>query len=91
MHQKYRITYLETIKLIIVSLFLLPVGVWAQIDDDASSELLENFFRDNESATESDAQLFLEYLERLQERPLNLNTATREDLENLRLLNAVQI
>jgi hypothetical protein len=59
----------------------------AQNDD----ELLENFFRDNESASESDAQQFLENLELLRDRPLNLNTITREDLISLHLLNKLQV
>jgi hypothetical protein len=66
---------------------ILPVFLSAQNDD----ELLENFFRDNESASESDAQQFLEYLESLRDRPLNLNRATREDLRALHLLNDLQV
>ncbi len=63
----------------------------AQSDDAATGELLENFFRDNEQATESDAQLFLEYLDNLRQRPLDLNWATREELAALHLLNEIQI
>ncbi len=69
-----------------------PTGLHAQISDDPTTgELLENFFRDNEQASETDAQLLLEYLENLRLRPLNLNTATREDLTGLHLLNEIQI
>lgn len=63
----------------------------AQIDESATGELLENFFRDNEQASETDAQLFLEYLENLRQRPLNLNLASREDLTALHLLHEIQI
>lgn len=63
----------------------------AQVDEQAIEELLENFFRDNEAASESDAQLFLENLQAYRERPLNLNRATAEDLQELRLLNDIQI
>lgn len=64
-----------------------PLVLNAQTDD----ELLENFFRDNESASESDAQQFLENLELLRDKPLNLNTVTREELLALQLLNELQV
>jgi hypothetical protein len=63
----------------------------AQTDDPALSELLENFFRDNEGASESDAQLFIENLEQLRSRPLNLNTATRAELQETHLFHELQI
>lgn len=63
----------------------------AQTEDPAAAELLENFFRDNEQATESDAQFFLENLENYRANPLNLNRASREDLLGLRLLNELQV
>lgn len=63
----------------------------AQVEEPATGELLENFFRDNEQASESDVQMFLEYLENLRQRPLDLNRATREELFALRLLNEIQI
>ncbi len=78
--------------LFILLLFALTVPVFAQTEDPAMAELLENFFRDNEQATESDAQQLLEYLENLRTHPLNLNQATREDLASLGgLLNDLQI
>jgi len=76
------------LKLFLTGLFaLFPALFWAQSDD----ELLENFFRDNEAASESDAQQFLERLEMLRERPMNLNTSTREDLLDLRIFNKLQV
>jgi hypothetical protein len=66
---------------------LIPLFLSAQTDE----ELLENFFRDNESASESDAQQFLENLELLRDKPLNLNTSSREELLSLHLLNELQI
>lgn len=58
----------------------------AQSDDQTTSELLENFFRDNEQASESDAQMFLENLDNYRNRPLDLNRASREDLLGLALV-----
>ena len=68
-------------------LALSPLFLHAQTVD----ELLENFFRDNESASESDAQQFLENLELLRDKPLNLNTVRREELLSLHLLNELQV
>lgn len=56
-----------------------------------TDELLENFFRDNESASESDAQQYLELLESLRDNPLNLNTVSQEDLISLHLFNELQV
>lgn len=66
---------------------LLPGGIMAQNDD----ELLENFFRDNEGASESDAQMFLENLEQWRDRPLNLNAISGEELRATFLLNEIQV
>ena len=66
---------------------LFPLTLTAQTDD----EMLENFFRDNESASESDAQQFLENLEMLRDKPLNLNAASKEELLGLHLLNELQV
>ncbi|MBC7776470.1 MAG: helix-hairpin-helix domain-containing protein [Phycisphaerae bacterium] len=73
--------------LAIAAFALFPLFLNAQTDD----ELLENFFRDNESASESDAQQFLENLELLRDKPLNLNSVSREELLSLHLLNELQI
>lgn len=62
----------------------------AQVEDPAG-EILENYFRDSEQASESDAQQWLENLELLRSNPLDLNRATREDLLALHLLNDLQI
>lgn len=64
---------------------------WGQTEDPATGELLENFFRENEQASEADAQLLLETLENLRFHPLDLNGASREDLLAIRLLNEIQI
>lgn len=73
-----------------LTVFLLAVmpGLLAAQNDD---ELLENFFRDNEGASESDAQLFLESLEQLRDKPLNLNAASKEELLATYLLNEIQV
>ncbi len=73
--------------LAISAIALFPMFLNAQTDD----ELLENFFRDNESASESDAQQFLENLELLRDKPLNLNSVSREELLSLHLLNELQV
>ncbi|MCC6282172.1 MAG: helix-hairpin-helix domain-containing protein [Saprospiraceae bacterium] len=65
--------------------------VLAQTDDPVTAELLENFFRDNETASESDALQFLENLENWRNKPLNLNTISKEDLLSMHLLNNLQI
>ncbi len=71
----------------VLLLAVVPALLAAQNDD----ELLENFFRDNEGASESDAQLFLESLEQLREKPLNLNTVSKEELLATFLLNEIQV
>ncbi|MBK8922906.1 MAG: helix-hairpin-helix domain-containing protein [Saprospirales bacterium] len=74
-----------------LALFFVPGQGLAQVEEPATGELLENFFRDSEQASETDAQLLLEQLEYLRQHPLNLNRATREDLAALCLLNEIQI
>lgn len=76
---------------LILLLLLTTLPCWGQIEDPATGELLENFFRENEQASEADAQLLLETLENLRLRPLDLNIASREDLLAIRLLNEIQI
>lgn len=75
----------------IILLWLYPLLLPAQTEDPSTGELLENFFRDNEQASESDAQLFLDNLEYYRLRPLDLNRATRSELLDLRLLNELQV
>ncbi len=70
---------------------LLSPTLLAQSEDQVVEELLENFFRDNEEASESDGQTFLENLEAYRNRPLDLNRATAEDLLDMRLLNDIQV
>lgn len=62
-----------------------------EADEQTIEELLENFFRDNEEATESDGQAFLENLDTYRDHPLDLNRATADDLLETRLLNDIQI
>lgn len=79
-------------RFLLAGLFCLILhGLSAQTDDPVTAELLENFFRDNETASESDAQQFLENLETWRNRPLDLNTISREDLVSLHLLNSLQV
>ena len=68
----------------------LPVLLTAQ-EEPVSGEILENYFRDVEQASEADAQLLLEQLERYSNNPLDLNKASRDEIASLQLLNALQI
>lgn len=72
-------------------LLFIPLFCAGQNEDPATGELLEIFFQENEQASESDAQLFLETLENLRAHPLDLNQASREDLSTLGLLNDIQV
>lgn len=63
----------------------------AQVEDPGSGEILENFFRDADQGSESDAQFLTEYLEMLRAKPLNLNNAKPEELLQTGMLNALQI
>lgn len=76
------------LKFLILLLALVSPGFALAQNDD---ELLENFFRDNESASESDAQLFLENLEQWRDKPLNLNKINKEELLATYLLNDIQV
>jgi hypothetical protein len=83
--------YKQLLMALVVLFCFAPLSVAAQDDEPASSELLENFFRDNEAASESDAQQFLENLDLLLDHPLDLNKASREDITALHLLQEIQI
>jgi hypothetical protein len=90
--QRYNaFAHIQTNIFLLVALFFAPLFLSAQNEEPSTSELLENFFRDNESASESDAQQFIENLDLLRDRPLDLNQASREDLISLHLLNDVQV
>lgn len=75
----------------LLALFCLAVSAEAQTEETSASEVLENYFRENEQSSESDIQEFLEYLEILRDRPLDLNRAEREELSNMHLINELQI
>lgn len=73
-------------------LLLLSAGpLTAQTEETSAAEILENYIRESAQPAESNIQEFVEYLERLQSRPLNLNRASREELLDLHLLNDIQI
>ncbi|MEZ4921510.1 MAG: helix-hairpin-helix domain-containing protein, partial [Saprospiraceae bacterium] len=76
-----------------LSFLLLPLLAFSQQEEGerSTAEILENFFRDTEASSESDAQFLLEHLDYLRENPLDLNRATEEDLRALGFLNALQI
>ncbi|MEI6411114.1 MAG: helix-hairpin-helix domain-containing protein, partial [Bacteroidota bacterium] len=75
----------------LLCLTFFPQRVTAQTEETSSGELLENYFRNNEQPNESDAQMLLETYEYLRAHPLNLNTATKEDLSQLGFLNELEI
>ncbi len=83
--------FYRAITLLIIVIGLPAGNLSAQTEDPAAAELLENFFRDNEQASESDAQVFLENLENYRSNPLDLNRASREDLIGLHVLNELQV
>ncbi|MDX2134886.1 MAG: hypothetical protein SFV52_08875 [Saprospiraceae bacterium] len=60
-------------------------------DDPAAAEVLENFFRDLENASESDAQQLQELLDYRRANPLNLNAATREQLLSLQIFDVIKV
>lgn len=74
-------------------LFLLTLsarGV-AQNEETSAAEILENYIRESAQPAESNIQEFVEYLERLQNKPLDLNRAGRDELIDLHLLNEMQV
>lgn len=73
-------------------LFLFPLLLHAQTEDpQQAAEQLENLFRDSDQAGQSDAQILIEVLENLRNRPLDLNKCSREDLSDTHLLNELQL
>lgn len=59
--------------------------------ETSTMELLENFFRTNDQASESDAQLYLETLERLRRKPMDINALERQELRDLQFFSELQI
>ncbi|MCS7037777.1 MAG: helix-hairpin-helix domain-containing protein [Saprospiraceae bacterium] len=70
---------------------LCSLPAWSQVEEPTTGELLESFFRENEQVNEAEAQMFLEFLENVRRRPLDLNRVGRDELSALRLLNELQI
>lgn len=91
MRHIYPFAQVLTKKFFFVAFFFVPAILPAQIEDPETSDLLENFFRDNEFASESDAQQFLENLDQLRDKPLDLNRAQRDDLISLHLLSEIEV
>lgn len=70
---------------------LAPQNAFAQLKGEQSiDELVEMFLRDNEVSNESDAREFVESLENLQDHPLDLNKASREELVQTRIITEMQ-
>jgi DNA uptake protein ComE-like DNA-binding protein len=70
---------------------LLSISLSAQPESPATRGLLENDTSASDPSVESSAQQYGEDLEYLSDHPLDLNTATRQDLQDLHLLHDLQI
>ncbi len=82
----------------LLSFLLLPFGGFCQNLDslnqslsDDPSYLLEDILSNLETEVDFDFNTFYEQLEIYKENPLNLNTASIEDLQELRILSDLQI
>ncbi len=78
-------------KLLLV--FLLPIAfqAWAQEDAYGWSDFLESITTDEENTDSEEWVQYVEELQTLHEHPININTATREDLRRLPMLDDSQI
>ena len=74
--------------LILIVIFALPVAAQEYYTWD---DFVDEFTTDDELAEEEDWTLFLEELKMRHEHPLNINTATREELSQLPFLSENQI
>ena len=79
--------------LYLVSLILLPLRLVSQVNSQANPVLIENLIEDiaGETDEELDYQTLFYNISGYLEEPLNINTATREDLEKLHVLTDFQI
>ncbi|MCB0612751.1 MAG: helix-hairpin-helix domain-containing protein, partial [Phaeodactylibacter sp.] len=80
---------------LILSPFL-SLPALAQVDSlpqppDAPQQVIEDFLQNTESEGDFDFNTVFEDLEYYLRRPLNLNEAGEEDLQNLQLLSDIQI
>lgn len=81
----------------IISCILLGQSVAAQRDSTSSFDestpiqLIEDFIQSNGEDVDFDFNTLFESLEYYAEKPLNINKANREELEELRLLSTIQI
>jgi hypothetical protein len=80
---------------IVLFFLFFPLLLIAQIDTleqpSKANQLIEDFFQNTDSEGGFDFNTLFEDLEFYLEEPLNLNTATPEELYNLRLLSDIQI
>lgn len=72
---------------ILLFLFCCPIFVSAQTVESMQEILLEYFFLNNEQATESDGQIFLENLEYIAANPIDLNTAGFDEMTSSQLIS----
>jgi hypothetical protein len=76
------------LKAIAVSICLLHcLQVQAQTEQTAQEDLLEYFFLNNEQASESDGQIFLEQINYLRSQKLDLNTASFVEMTSSQLIS----
>lgn len=71
-------------------MLLCTYALWSQGISDDIQRIIEDYVADNER-TEEEVEVLYEDLFSLYERPLNLNTASAEDLQRLPFLSAYQI
>ncbi len=63
----------------------------SQRSDNENTDLIEDFILNSGLEGDFDYNTLFEHLEYLQEHPLNVNLAGREELEDLNLLTAIQV
>lgn len=75
--------------LLIILFSVCSFSVYAQTETTTTEQQLENQTEADESETEDDT--YLQVLNELRRNPINLNTASEDDLKDLRFLTALQI
>jgi hypothetical protein len=78
----------------LLPMLMVPITLWAQESSSLTKDkLLENIAESfaEETNEETDLSCFLEELEEMASHPININTAAKEELERLRLLNPLQL
>jgi hypothetical protein len=77
-----------------VLMLLFPIALWAQETSSLTKDqLIEDIAESLSDELDENADLscFLDELEEMANRPVNINTASKEELERLRFLNTTQL